>query len=362
MKDKPHRKQARGAADKSASRDVERGAAAGKRQSKHSSGDKAERKPRPQQKKKPEAVDHSDAPDHDDAREAADAAWRKQRQQKRRDAAEFGRMHTTAPTKAVAAVQAQSRKGGRQRTKMSGEDLINSFKQRLAGGTFRMLNEQIYTAPSVVAGQLLRDRETYNQYHEGYRHQVTQWPTNPVDIVVAALKGDKRGRFVQHKSKHLQGHIPHGWVIADMGCGDAAISKAMRETNTVRSFDFCATNEHVTVADMANVPLEDEAADVVIFSLSLMSTNFVDFLYEAHRVCKANKLVKIVEVRSRMPDPERFAMLVESIGFRLDWWGIADGYFCLFDFVRLEGQPNRTPFSPDFDPCSLLTPCLYKRR
>jgi ribosomal RNA-processing protein 8 len=289
--------------------------------------------------------------------------WREERDKARKQNKEMGQMHTTSKERNMSQQAAQSRKGGRKRVTGEGDDLINSFKERLAGGTFRMLNEQIYTTPSVFAAQLLRDRETFNQYHDGYRHQVAMWPCNPVDLMIASMKEDKRGRFIQHKSKHLPGFIPPGWVIADMGCGDAAIAQAMKDTaNKVHSFDFCAPNELVTPADMKNVPLEAASVDICIFSLSLMSTNFLDYLYEAHRILKPNKLLKIAEVRSRLPDPERFALLVESIGYTLDWWGVIDGYFCVFDFVRKEGEPNREPFSAGFDPTSLLTPCLYKRR
>jgi ribosomal RNA-processing protein 8 len=287
------------------------------------------------------------------------AAKKKERQRFK----EMGQNHVTATTKKpVSKEAAQSRKGGRRRVLDSGDALIEQFKQQLSGGTFRMLNEQIYTTPSQFAGQLLRDRSTYDEYHTGYRRQVAMWPSNPVDVILDSMKKDRRGRFIQNKSKHLEGHIPTGWVIADLGCGDAAIAKSLDGANKVHSFDFCAANELVTPCDMAALPLEKESVDIAIFSLSLMSTNYLDYVYEAHRILRPNKLLKIAEVRSRLPDPERFALLIESIGFKLDWWGIIDGYFCVFDFVRTEGDPNREPFSPDFDPCTLLTPCLYKRR
>ena len=34
------------------------------------------------------------------------------------------------------------------------------------------------------------------------------------------------------------------------------------------------------------VPLEDKAVDVSVFCLSLMGTNLVDFVLEAHRITK----------------------------------------------------------------------------
>ena len=77
-------------------------------------------------------------------------------------------------------------------------------------------------------------------------------------------------------------------VVGDFGCGEAAIAMSFEDDPDVRvhSFDLQAPNEHVTVADIANVPLANGVLDIAIFSLSLMGTNWVDFLVEAHRTLK----------------------------------------------------------------------------
>ena len=67
----------------------------------------------------------------------------------------------------------------------------------------------------------------------------------------------------------------------------------------INSFDLYALNEHVTVADVKNVPIKDESMDVVVFCLSLMGTNLADFILEANRILKQNGHLKIAEVRSR---------------------------------------------------------------
>ena len=46
------------------------------------------------------------------------------------------------------------------------------------------------------------------------------------------------------------------------------------------SFDYIAANEDVIACDMAHVPMEDEALDVAVFSLSLMGANFTDYIRE----------------------------------------------------------------------------------
>ncbi|VDN18687.1 unnamed protein product [Gongylonema pulchrum] len=63
-----------------------------------------------------------------------------------------------------------------------------------------------------------------------------------------------------------------GLVIADMGCGDAKISKAMSSLATVHSFDL--------------VPLESGSVDIVVFCLSLMGTDLHEYFREANRLLK----------------------------------------------------------------------------
>ena len=52
----------------------------------------------------------------------------------------------------------------------------------------------------------------------------------------------------------------------------------------VYSFDHVAINDKVTACDMKKVPLADEALDVAIFSLSLMSKNWHEYIKEANDV------------------------------------------------------------------------------
>ena len=48
--------------------------------------------------------------------------------------------------------------------------------------------------------------------------------------------------------------------------------------------------------------MEDEVLDIGVFSLSLMGTNFPDFLVEANRVIKPGGTLFIAEVLSRFKD------------------------------------------------------------
>lgn len=242
------------------------------------------------------------------------------------------------------------------------DDLLSHFKEKLNASTFRLLNEQIYNSPNAYAGQLLRDRPTFLDYHTGYRQQLVQWPMNPNQLIVECLLGDRRGKFMNNKGKCLPGHIPPNWVIADMGCGDAQIAAALQPKGyTVHSFDFCALNERVTEADAAHVPLERESVDICIFSLSLMATDYEKCLMEAFRILKPRRLLKIVEVRSRIPHPRRFAAMVESIGFTLDYNDVAGDYFAVFDLVKRDDVKEANQ-DLAYNPSDVLVPSLYKKR
>ncbi|PBJ80367.1 putative methyltransferase [Trypanosoma cruzi] len=247
--------------------------------------------------------------------------------------------------------------------KAKGDDaVLEHFRTKLSSSTFRLLNEQIYNSPVAFASQLLRDPSTYADYHNGYRQQLEQWPLKPSQVVVDALLGDRRGRFLANKAKSMPGYIPTSWVIADMGCGDAQIAQAMRPKGyTVHSFDFCAVNDYVTVANTTSVPLDNNTVDICIFSLSLMSTDYVECLYEAFRVLKPKRLLKIIEVRSRVPHPKRFSELVESIGFYLDYYDTVGKYFVAYDFIKREDQAKANR-GVKYDPREVLVASLYKKR
>lgn len=73
-------------------------------------------------------------------------------------------------------------------------------------------------------------------------------------------------------------------IIADLGCGEAKLAQSVK--NQVHSFDFVAVTDLVTQCDMKNVPLEDNSCDMAVFCLSLMGTNVIDFICEAHRILK----------------------------------------------------------------------------
>ena len=58
--------------------------------------------------------------------------------------------------------------------------------------------------------------------------------------------------------------------VADLGCGEGLLRESVSDSHEVLSFDRVAINEHVTACDLSTLPVEDDAVDVAVFSLSLM--------------------------------------------------------------------------------------------
>ena len=122
---------------------------------------------------------------------------------------------------------------------------------------------------------------------------MARWPKNPLDIIIDELK----------KTKYVNDDI------ADFGCGEGKLELRLRENGhqgEISSFDVGKNAEHIIQTDIADVPLEEWSVDVGIFSLSLMGTNFPDFLVEANRVMKPGGKLFVAEVLSRFKDINEF--------------------------------------------------------
>ena len=94
-----------------------------------------------------------------------------------------------------------------------------------------------------------------------------KWPINPLDTIIKYIKSR-----------------PANQVVADFGCGEAKLAKSVK--NKVHSFDLIPLCDLVTQCDMKNVPLKNMSVDMAVFCLSLMGTNSVEFLCEAHRILR----------------------------------------------------------------------------
>ncbi|XP_078078762.1 uncharacterized protein rrp8 [Mustelus asterias] len=213
------------------------------------------------------------------------------------------------------------------------------MEERLKSARFRYINEQLYTSSSAEAKKLFtQDKNAFEIYHRGFTTQVDRWPENPVNRII---------QYIRNRSSSV--------VVADFGCGDCKIARSV--SNKVHSFDLVALNEHVTVCDMASVPLAAESVDVVVFCLALMGTNLQDFLAEANRVLRLGGILKIAEVASRFEDLRSFVNVLGSLGFKLISKDTKNNYFYLFDFRK--SRPSREKAKL---PQLQLKPCLYKKR
>ncbi|KAK2360083.1 ribosomal RNA-processing protein [Trifolium repens] len=226
-------------------------------------------------------------------------------------------------------------------------NFLEKMRARLSGGHFRMINEKLYTCTGKEALHYFReDSSLFNLYHAGYKTQMSNWPEQPVNVIIKWLK---------KQSPSL--------VVADFGCGEALISKSVK--NTVFSLDLVSNDPDVIACDMANTPLDSSSADVAVFCLSLMGTNYQTYLEEAYRVLKLGGWLLIAEVKSRFDpntggaDPEKFSKAISELGFNSVKRDFSNKMFILFYFTKKENQDSKRKKEIEWPS---LKPCLYKRR
>jgi len=223
-----------------------------------------------------------------------------------------------------------------------------------------MINELLYKSDSSLAHEIMRkDPGTFEEYHIGFRNQVQSWPKNPVAHFVEAIS---------------QSHPASSTVIADLGCGDAALAKSLAPKGfKVLSYDLISDNEWVIEADICHkLPLpgkEDvdgaQIVDICVCALSLMGTNWIRCIREARRVLKLNGNLEIAEVTSRFSDVPAFTSLICSLGFDVVWKSDASTHFILFQFrknTRSRVLTRRDWSMIESKAKDLLSPCEYKRR
>ncbi|KAF8915881.1 ribosomal RNA-processing protein 8 [Mucidula mucida] len=241
-------------------------------------------------------------------------------------------------------------------------EMQKQMRDSLNGARFRMINEKLYKTSSSEAHAMMQEDQTvFEEYHNGFRYQVQSWPTNPVEKYISALSS-----------------YPPKSVIVDLGCGDAALGRALLPRGLiVLSFDLISTNPFVIEADICNkLPLpgsepdedsmdkvEAQIVDVVVCALSLMGTNWPTCIREAWRVLRTGGELKIAEVASRFINVKQFISLVSSIGFRLSSKDDSNSHFTMFEFKKV-ARPKKTEadWTNLLEKGNLLKPCEYKRR
>ena len=169
-------------------------------------------------------------------------------------------------------------------------------------------------------------------------------------------------------------------MVADLGCGDAEISRTLGKDHTVHNFDLCQNSfGNVTVCNIADVPLPDASVDACVFCLSLMGTDYSSFLEEAARILRDGGHLWIAEVTSRAVQraeglnvvPELVAA-IEALGFCCVSKKIKDGsYFFELVFVKngkrkerkeRKERGGRGPNQQQQVAFPKLRACAYKKR
>ncbi|KAL9106279.1 MAG: hypothetical protein Q9227_008678 [Pyrenula ochraceoflavens] len=201
--------------------------------------------------------------------------------------------------------------------------LQQRMRSRLISARFRHLNETLYTTPSSETFSLFSSSpDLFADYHAGFAQQVKEsWPVNPVDVYIDNVRARAKipfklgGRNETHgilKDMPLPRRKNGTCTIADLGCGDARLARTLQSQSKnlnlrFHSFDLQAQNQAVTQADIAHLPLRDGEADVAVFCLSLMGTNWVEFVEEAWRVLRGDGRGEcwVGEVKSRFGRVEK---------------------------------------------------------
>ncbi|CAL5990329.1 Ribosomal_RNA-processing protein [Hexamita inflata] len=218
-----------------------------------------------------------------------------------------------------------------------------SKKQSLTPSIFRMINEELYTNPSQQsASRFKKEPELFEVYHQGYSEQVQQWPVKPFDLISKRLK-----QLIAKKASP---------AIADVGCGQAMLAKTFGAHLNIQSFDIGRApgdETIVTLANMTQIPVQAQAFDVIIYSLSIMGSDQKSIFTEATRILKMNGDLWVVEISSRVKTVDEFNAQVEQFGFKLketkDY-----GFIFMSVFEKVAEKKGKAG--------ELLGPCIYKRR
>ena len=176
---------------------------------------------------------------------------------------------------------------------------ISQQLRRSLGG-FSELNKTWSTSRSDNTFKRLLDNDSeWYYYHDEYAKKRKEWDEIPYEEIAKKIKERP------------------DWVIADMGCGENLLSKEI--INKVHAFDYIAKEgEDVIPCDISSVPLDDQKVDAVVFSLSLMGSNHVDYLKEGFRILKPYGSLFICEPKKKAESRiESLKKEIENCGFKI---------------------------------------------
>ena len=166
-------------------------------------------------------------------------------------------------------------------------------------GDFSEMNKSWSTSRSDnTSKRLLKDPSEWYYYHSLYADRRKDWDEIPYLEIAKKIKERPE------------------WIVADMGCGENLLSKEV--SNKVHAFDYVAIDKDVTACDMSSIPLGNQEINAVVFCLSLMGSNYLDYIREAFRVTKPYGNIFICEPKKKVE--KRLEVLkkeIESTGFKI---------------------------------------------
>lgn len=173
-------------------------------------------------------------------------------------------------------------------------------KMRVRHGDFTVINQRWNTSRSATTHERIQqDPSEWYLYHTLYREAREKWPEQPFERIAERIR------------------LRPDWMVGDFGCGECLLRQALPD-NHIICIDHVAWDEQVIACDMASTPLEQATLDAAVFSLSLMGTNWVDYLREAFRTLRPYGHLFIAEPRKRWQDRiEELKNAVRAQGFHL---------------------------------------------
>ena len=186
-------------------------------------------------------------------------------------------------------------------------------------GDFTQVNNRWYASSSQKTHErLTQNPEEWAHYHTLYQDLRKSWDVVPFEEEIA-FWAEREGK-----------------VLGDFGCGEALIAKALGERHRVYSFDHVAIDDDVVACDIRSVPVLDGELHGAIFCLSLMGTNFTDYIREAHRCLKIDGELHIWEGSGRLKEPEAFVKGLKELGFETMKMQVKGGFI----YIRAFKEPK----------------------
>jgi SAM-dependent methyltransferase len=143
--------------------------------------------------------------------------------------------------------------------------------------------------PSFVKEGIQQHPEFLVDYHRKLDECKKDWTVQPINVIAQKIN-----------DQQIPTHLIMRQVIGDFGCGKGELMELLKE-NKMYSFDHHnILNEKITPCDMKSVPMKDEKLDIAVFSLSLMATNWPDYIKEAKRCLRRYGLLFIAETTKQM--------------------------------------------------------------